>query len=236
MLSARILEILEKPMNVGQMRDADGVGKTKGEACHDFSKLFVKFEDRKVVETRFQTYGGPVSIAAVSVVSEIIKGKSIERMLKITLDEILEELGGVDEEYLPCVQNALDLIPSCISNYYRKQGKKMEEEQVAAKAPKAKKAPAKAEKVEKKVEAPAAPVKVANKEPKTTTETIVILPEGEKAEEKAEEKPAETTQTVTVIQNGEKVEGENLDIFSEIDAITAKISEAVNKMKKDEDK
>ena len=45
-----------------------------------------------------------------------------------------------------------------------------------------------------------------------------------------------TETTVTVIQNGEKVEGENLDIFSEIDAITAKISEAVNKMKKDDNK
>ena len=228
MLSEQILKILEKPMNVGQMRDADGVGKTKGDTCHDFSKLFVKFEDRKVSETRFQTYGGPVSIAAVSVVSELIKGKTIEKILKITVDDVLAELGHVDKEYLPCVQNALDLIPSCVSNYYRKEGKKEEIEEKPAKQNK---------KVEAKEEAK--PQKAEKKAPKIekTTETIVILPETaqpveEKVEEMKEEPKTETT--VTVIQNGEKVEGENLDIFSEIDAITAKISEAVTKMKKDD--
>lgn len=249
MLSAQILEILEKPKNVGQMRDADGVGKTKGNDCHDFSKLFVKFENRKVAETRFQTYGGPVSIAAVSVVSELVKGKNIEGMLKITLEDVLEVLGGVDEEYLPCVQNALDLIPSCISNFYRKEDKKSEAEEKPAKEAKPakeKKAPkAKAEK--KAEEKPAEEVKPEKKAPKkekkttTKTETIVILPEASKpaeevVEEKVEEPKAENTQTITVIQNGEKVDGENLDIFSEIDAITAKISEAVNKIKKDDNK
>ena len=194
MINEKILTILANPKNVGQMRDADGTGKVKGENCRDFSKLFVKFEDRVVTETKFQTYGGPVSIAAVSVVSELIKGKTIEQMLEIKLADILKELGKVSEDQKPCVQNALDLIPSCVASYYRKQ--------------------------EKKGDAPSPEIK---KETKAAAKKEAPKPKKEK-----EEKPAEAKTSEAELK--EKID--ELDIFSEIDQITAKISEAVNKMKK----
>lgn len=193
MINEKILTILSNPKNVGQMRDADGIGKVKGQECRDFSKLFVKFENRVVSETKFQTYGGPVSIAAVSVVSELIKGKTIEQMLEITVADVMKELGKLSEDQKACVKNAVDLIPSCVASYYRKQEKKGSyADQNSAKEEK----------------------KPAKKE----------------TEQKAKEKKQE-------VENNSKEEQEQnnldeMDIFSEIDEITAKISEAVKKMKK----
>lgn len=140
MLSEQILGILSKPKNVGQMRDADGVGKTKGtDGCHDFSKLFVKVESGKVTETKFQTYGGPVSIAAVSAVSEMIKGMKVSKLEEVTVEDVLNVLGEVDSEYLPCVQNAVDLLPAFVANYNHKLAKKEYGKDTKKSEPKAKK-------------------------------------------------------------------------------------------------
>ena len=194
MINEKILGILANPKNVGQMRDANGTGKVKGQDCHDFSKLFVKVENRVITETKFQTYGNPISIAAVSVVSELIKNKTIDEILEIKIDEILSELGEVTKDQMPCVQNALDLIPSCVASYYRKQEKKGEESEKQNIQP-------------KKSEVEPQPHKAEDKK----NDDVITEPENEEQEDTAIE---------------------DMDIFSEIDEITAKISEAVNKMKK----
>ena len=200
MINEKILAILANPKNVGQMRDADAVGKVKGEKCHDFSKLFVKVEDRTITETKFQTYGNAVSIAATSVISELVKGKTIDEILQIKIDEVLSQLGNVTSEQKECVESSLGLIPSCVNSYYRKLEKKNLE-------------------TEQKAETKAEPKKESPK-----TEKI------EKVEEKVPAKEIEKEEIAE--PKKETDDPEEIDIFSEIDEITAKISEAVKKMKK----
>ncbi len=180
-MNENILKWLSNPKNVGQMRDSDGTGKVKGGVCKDFSKLFIKVENGIIKETKFQTFGGPVSIASVSVVSELIKFKTLDEALLINMNDVLAELGKVDADDLACVENAVSLIPSAVNNYFRKLNRKNDDE---------------------------------NKKPK-------------ELEKKSEIK------VVNIDKNNETPKGkeEEIDIFSEIDAITAKISEAVNKLK-----
>lgn len=226
-MTIEVLKILEKPAGVGQMRDADGTGKTKGQTCKDFSKLFIKVENGVITDTRFQTYGNPVSIAAASVVSQLILGRTLDDALKIQLNDVLAKLGKLDNSYYDCVQNALDLIPSAVSNYYRKEARENGEP-----APKA--VPAK-----KQAKAPKAPKTAEQSKPQQTAQTPTEQPQEQPAEAPKTEK--EKKQTITVISGGTAIQtdGKNatastegdMDIFSEIDAITAKISEAVKKIK-----
>ena len=184
MVNEKILAILANPKNVGQMRDADGVGKVKGEKCHDFSKLFIKVEDRTITETRFQTYGNAVSIAAVSVVSELIKGKTIDEILQIKLDEVLAQLGNITHEQKECVESSFGLIPSCVNSYYRKLEKKNIETETEEK--------------------PIKEVKAKQKqEPKTQPK------EETKQEEKTEEEPKQSAAKTIKIKKIEIVEPAN---------------------------
>lgn len=221
-----VLSWLANPKNVGQMRDADGIGKSKSATCKDFFKLFIKVEKGKVVDTKFQTYGAPVSIAATSAVSEIIKGKTLDEALAVKLEDVLALIGRVDSASKPCVEDAVSLIASAINNYYKKQEK---EGGVKPKAVKAKTAATVEEKkAEPKNQAVAEEKPVAVK---ASPEVKSEVKEEEKSAAK-EEKAAKAEPNITVLTKDSESGEVEVDIFSEIDAITAKISEAVNKMKK----
>ena len=278
-MKQNVLSWLQHPKNVGQMRDADGTGKVKGKECNDFSKLFIKVSDGKISETKFQTYGGVVSIAATSAVSEIVKGKTLEEALAVTSKDVLEQIGSIEKSEMACVENAVALIASAINNFYKKQDRKDEKveevkevesaavvEAVAEEKPKAKRGrPAKKvseetveEKSQKKRGRPKkvvdeAVAETAAEKPKgkrgrpkkvvenqevvavTSVEQPVKEEQKDEQQNASEQKPeveSEQETTITVLARGEEPEEVDVDIFSEIDAITAKISEAVKKLNK----
>ena len=219
-MNNKIYEWLQNPKNVGQMRDADGVGKIKGAVCKSFSKLFVKVENNRIVETRFQTYGGVLSIVACSVVSELIKNKSLKAALAISTDDVYKEIGEIVQGH-ECIEDAVSLIALTINNYYKKQSRIKQAEKVNNENN---------IKVKNIIVRKNKTSDLVKSKPSTLIEKTENNKQIEVLSQNEEDKNIKSN--IAIVANGNKANEIEIDIFSEIDAITAKISEAVNKINK----
>ncbi len=83
------------PRNVGEIPDADGVGIEGNPVCGDVMKIYIKVKDDKIVDAKFQTFGCGAAIAVSSMITEIVKGKTLDEAMKISKDVVAEALGGL---------------------------------------------------------------------------------------------------------------------------------------------
>jgi len=116
--SETVIEYAYNPRNVGELSDADGVGKITG-TCGDTVQIQIRVEDDRIVESRFLTDGCGTSIACGSMLTEMIEGKTIEGALAITSDNLLRSLDGLPEENVHCTVLAVDTLHAAIDDYAR---------------------------------------------------------------------------------------------------------------------
>ena len=95
MYNERVIKEFSNPQNVGEMKDANAVGTVGNATCGDIMKIFMKINDDGVIEdVSFQTFGCGAAIATSSVATSMIKGKTVDEALKITNQQVVDELGG----------------------------------------------------------------------------------------------------------------------------------------------
>ena len=128
MYSEKVVEHYTNPRNVGEIENADGIGEVGNPVCGDVMKIYLKIENEIVKDVKFKTYGCGAAIAASSVTTEIIKGKTISEALKITNEQVVEELGGLPPIKLHCSVLAEEAIKTAIADYYKKEGVLSEED------------------------------------------------------------------------------------------------------------
>ena len=116
----KVLEHFRNPKNVGVMKNPDGVGKVTSPVCGDIMELYIKVKDEKIIDVKFQTFGCAAAVASSSVLTEMIKGKTIEEALEITNKRIIDALGGLPKEKLHCSILAEDGAKKAIEDYLRK--------------------------------------------------------------------------------------------------------------------
>jgi len=121
MYSEKVLEHFKKPHNVGKMNDADGIGVVGNRACGDVMKLYIKVKDNKIIDIKFETMGCAAAIATSSIITDLAKGRTIEEALKITKDNIVDELEGLPPVKVHCSLLAIDALHAAIKDYKKKK-------------------------------------------------------------------------------------------------------------------
>ena len=109
------------PRNVGDIKDADGIGEVGNPVCGDMMTFYIKVKDNKLEDVKFKTFGCGAAIAVSSMVSEMAKGKTLDEALKISNKSVAEELGGLPKNKLHCSNLGADALHKAIENYQEKQ-------------------------------------------------------------------------------------------------------------------
>ncbi|WP_018231391.1 Fe-S cluster assembly scaffold IscU [Thioalkalivibrio thiocyanodenitrificans] len=133
--SDKVLEHYENPRNVGAMDKADpsvGTGMVGAPACGDVMKLQIKVNDQGVIEdAKFKTYGCGSAIASSSLLTEWVKGKTLEEAGEIKNTQIAEEL-ALPPVKIHCSVLAEDAIKAAIADFRKKSdNEEGEERQIA---------------------------------------------------------------------------------------------------------
>jgi len=122
--STKVIEHFQNPRNVGEIKDADGVGTVGNPACGDVMKLTIKVKDGRILDAKFKTFGCGAAIATSSMVTELVKGKTIEQALKISNKTVAEALDGLPKIKMHCSVLAEDALKAAIEDYRKKKLKK----------------------------------------------------------------------------------------------------------------
>lgn len=123
----KVIEHYANPRNVGEIKDASGIGEVGNPVCGDIMRMYLKIEGGVITDVKFKTFGCGAAIASSSVSTEMIKGKTVEEALKLTNKDVINELGGLPPVKLHCSVLAEEAIKKAIADYYRKQGLREEE-------------------------------------------------------------------------------------------------------------
>ncbi|MBP5303549.1 MAG: Fe-S cluster assembly scaffold protein NifU [Clostridia bacterium] len=120
--SEKVMDHFANPRNVGEIKDADGVGEVGNAVCGDIMKMYIKVKDGKIEDVKFKTFGCGSAIATSSMATELIKGKPIEEALQLTNKAVVEALDGLPAHKLHCSVLAEQAIKAALADYYTRQG------------------------------------------------------------------------------------------------------------------
>ncbi|MCE8422424.1 MAG: Fe-S cluster assembly scaffold protein NifU [Candidatus Methanoperedens sp.] len=129
--SEKVMDHFRNPRNVGQIKDADGIGRVGNPVCGDLMEIQIKVENNILKDVKFKTFGCGSAIATSSMITEMAIGKTLEEALKITRGDVAAELDGLPPIKMHCSNLAADALHAAIQNYMaRKEEKaKIEAEQ-----------------------------------------------------------------------------------------------------------
>lgn len=120
--SEKVMDHFSNPRNVGEIKDADGIGEVGNPKCGDIMKMYLKIENNIIVDVKFKTFGCGAAIATSSMATEMVKGKTIDQALKLTNKAVMEALDGLPPVKVHCSVLAEQAIKSALWDYYEKQG------------------------------------------------------------------------------------------------------------------
>ena len=111
------------PRNVGEIKDADGIGTVGNPRCGDVMTIYIKVKNERIIDIKFKTYGCAAAIASSSIATEMVKGKTLDEAMKLTRDNVANELGGLPAIKLHCSNLASDALHAAIKDYKKKNKK-----------------------------------------------------------------------------------------------------------------
>ena len=122
MYSEKVMDHFSNPRNVGEIKDANGVGQVGNPQCGDIMRIYLKVEDNIIKDIKFKTFGCGAAIATSSMVTEMVKGKTLEEALKISNEAVAEALDGLPPIKMHCSNLAADALHAAIKDYIEKKG------------------------------------------------------------------------------------------------------------------
>jgi nitrogen fixation NifU-like protein len=123
MYTEAVMDHFYNPRNAGELADADGVGEAGNPVCGDIMKIYVKIEDDRIADISFQTFGCGAAIATSSILTELVKGKTVAEAEKITNRAVAEALGGLPPQKMHCSNLAADAFHKALEAYRQNRPK-----------------------------------------------------------------------------------------------------------------
>jgi nitrogen fixation protein NifU and related proteins len=115
-----VMDHFMNPRNMGDLKDADGVGEVGAAACGDIMKISLKIKDGKIEDARFKTFGCGSAIASSSMATELIKGRSIDEAMNFSNQEVVDALGGLPPVKIHCSVLAEEALKAALEDYMKK--------------------------------------------------------------------------------------------------------------------
>ncbi len=119
--SEKVMEHFSKPRNVGEVNEPDGVGEVGNPVCGDMMKFTIRVKDNRIEDVKYLTFGCGAAIAVSSMVSEMVKGKTLEEALQVTNKQVAEELGGLPGNKMHCSNLGAEALHKAIEDYMEKE-------------------------------------------------------------------------------------------------------------------
>lgn len=126
MYSDKVMEHFMQPRNVGEIEDADGVGEVGNARCGDIMRIYLKIDGDIISDVKFMTFGCGSAIAASSMSTELVKGKSIKEAMQLTNTQVADALDGLPPVKMHCSVLAEQAIKAALLDYSRKSGVEIE--------------------------------------------------------------------------------------------------------------
>ncbi len=131
MYSEKVMDHFSNPRNVGEIPDASGVGTEGNPVCGDLMTIYITVEDDVITDIKFKTFGCGAAIATSSMITEMAIGKTLDEALKITRDDVAEELEGLPPVKMHCSNLAADALRAAIEDYKKKQAGEASEDETS---------------------------------------------------------------------------------------------------------
>lgn len=120
--SEKVMDHFRHPRNVGVLENADGVGEVGNPVCGDIMKIYLKIDDDRITDVKFETFGCGSAIASSSMATELIKDKTLDEALTLTNKAVTEALDGLPGHKIHCSVLAEEAIKKAVQDYYDKNG------------------------------------------------------------------------------------------------------------------
>lgn len=121
MYTEKVVEHFNNPRNVGEMESPSGIGRVGNPTCGDIMELYIQVEEDLITDAKFKTFGCGAAIATSSMITEMVKGKTLSEALAITNKNVAEALGGLPPVKMHCSNLAADALKKAIQNYQEKK-------------------------------------------------------------------------------------------------------------------
>ena len=124
--SQKVMDHFRNPRNVGEIKDADGIGKVGNPICGDLMWIYIKVSKdangvERLSDIKFKTFGCGAAIATSSMITELARGKTLEEAMKITREDVATSLDGLPPIKMHCSNLASDGLKAAIEDYLRKK-------------------------------------------------------------------------------------------------------------------
>ena len=115
--SDKVIDHYRNPRNVGKIDNADAIGEAGSLACGDSLKIYLKISNGIVTDAKFQTFGCGSAVASSSILTEMIIGKTVEEVKKITNKDIADQLDGLPPEKMHCSVMGYEALEDALKNW-----------------------------------------------------------------------------------------------------------------------
>jgi nitrogen fixation protein NifU and related proteins len=120
--SKKVMKNFLEPQNFGEMKNADGEAEVGSPACGDIMQMQIKIKENKIKNIKFKTFGCAAAIASTSMITQMVKGKSLSYAEKLTMEDVSNKLKGLPQIKMHCSTMGIQTLKRAIKDYKIKKG------------------------------------------------------------------------------------------------------------------